>query len=140
MLHFSRIKTAVVLGTCLLGVFLAVPNFIAPGRLPAWLPQPRVNLGLDLRGGSYLLLEADLKTVLKERLTNVRSEVRQALMKAQVPHQGLGVMDQGVSIQFASEQDLATGRRRLPTFCRPGVTAPPTCFCSTNVSKELGCS
>jgi SecD/SecF fusion protein len=72
-----------------------------------------VNLGLDLQGGSYLLLEADLKTVLKERLANVRSEVRQALLKARVPHSGLGVTDQGVSIVFASEQDLVAGRTAL---------------------------
>jgi SecD/SecF fusion protein len=90
-----------------------VPNFIAPATLPAWLPQPRINLGLDLQGGSHLLLEVDMKTVLKERLINARSEVRQALLKAQVPHQGLGVLDQGVSVQFASDQDLTAGRKAL---------------------------
>ena len=102
-----------VIAACLLGALLAVPNFIAPGALPTWMPQPRINLGLDLQGGSHLLLEVDMKTVLKERLTNVRSEVRQALQKAQVPHRGLGMLDQGVSVQFASEQDVAAARKAL---------------------------
>ena len=113
MLHFSRSRTALVIGVCLLGALLAVPNFIAPGALPTWVPQPRINLGLDLQGGSHLLLEVDMKTVLKERLTNVRSEVRQALLKAQVPHRGLGILDQGVSVQLASEQDVAAARKAL---------------------------
>ena len=102
-----------VIGVCLLGALLAVPNFIAPGALPTWMPQPRINLGLDLQGGSHLLLEVDMKTVLKERLTNVRSEIRQALQKAQVPHRGLGILDQGVSVQLASEQDVAAARKAL---------------------------
>jgi SecD/SecF fusion protein len=113
MLQFSRFKTVLIVGACLLGALLAVPNFIAPANLPSWLPQPRVNLGLDLQGGSYLLLEADLKTVLKERLANLRSEIRQALLKAQVPHRGLGLVDQGISVQFASEQELDAGRKAL---------------------------
>ena len=70
MLHFSRSRTILILAACLLGALLAVPNFLAPGSLPSWVPQPRINLGLDLQGGSHLLLEVDMKTVLKERLTN----------------------------------------------------------------------
>ena len=116
MLHFSRSKTALILVACVLGALLAVPNFIARDALPTWVPQPRINLGLDLQGGSHLLLEVDMKTVLKERLANLCSEVRQALLKARVPYRGLGVLDQGVSVQFASEQDLAAARMALADF------------------------
>src|SRR5262252_4041159 len=118
MLHFSRFRTLLFIAACVLGGMLAVPSFLAPGTLPAWIPQPRVNLGLDLQGGSHLLLEVDMKTVLKERLANTRSEVRQALLKAQVPHRGLGVLDQGVSVQLASEQDVAVARKALGDFLR----------------------
>jgi SecD/SecF fusion protein len=113
MLHFSRMKAVLILGACLFGMLLAVPNFLKPGTLPAWVPQPRVNLGLDLQGGSYLLLEVDMKTVLKERLIDLRSQVRQALMQAHVPHSGLTVRDQGVSVQLPSEVDVATARKAL---------------------------
>ena len=54
-----------------------------------------------------------MKTVLKERLTNVRAEVRQALLKAQVPNRGLGILEQGVSVQLATEQDVAAARKAL---------------------------
>jgi hypothetical protein len=50
MLRFSPIKTALIVSTCLLGALLAVPNFIATATLPAWLPHPRVNLGLGSSG------------------------------------------------------------------------------------------
>jgi SecD/SecF fusion protein len=116
MLHFSRSKTLLILGVCLLGILLAVPNFLAHRTLPPWIPQPRVNLGLDLQGGSYLLLEVDMKTVVRDRLTNLRSEVRQALAKAQVAHRGVDILEQGVSVQLASEQDAAAPRKALGTI------------------------
>ena len=50
MLHFSRFKTILILGVCLLGILLSIPNLLRPGTLPDWVPQPRVNLGLDLQG------------------------------------------------------------------------------------------
>ena len=125
MLHFSRLKTALIIGVCLVGALLAVPNFIKPGVLPAWVPQPRVNLGLDLQGGSYLLLEVDLKTVLKERLVELRSEVVQALVKARVPHGGVAVRDQGISIDLA-EADVPAARKALADVLagRTAMSAP----------------
>ena len=77
MMYFTPLKTAVILGLCLLGAILCIPNlFPAPA---AWLPWRTVHLGLDLRGGSYLLLEIDMKAVIKERLNNIADAVRQAL-------------------------------------------------------------
>jgi SecD/SecF fusion protein len=118
MLHFSRLKIIFIIAACVLGAVLAVPSVLAPHTLPAWVPQPRVSLGLDLQGGSHLLLEVDMKTVVKERLTNARSEVRQALLKAQVTHRGLGLPDRGVSIQLASEQDIPAARNALADLLR----------------------
>ena len=54
MMYFGRLKATLILGSCLLGMLLGVPNlFPAPA---AWVPWRTVHLGLDLRGGSYLLL------------------------------------------------------------------------------------
>ena len=130
MLHFSRMKTVLILGACLLGMLLAVPNFLKPGTLPAWVPQPRVNLGLDLQGGSYLLLEVDMKTVLKERLIDLRSQVRQVLMQARMPHSGLVVRDQGVSVQFPTEADVATARKALTDVLETRTAANTPLFIS----------
>ncbi len=77
MMYFSRLKVASILGVCLLGVLLCLPNFIAA---PAdWVPWRQVRLGLDLRGGSYLLLEVDMAAVVKERLDTLADTVRTTL-------------------------------------------------------------
>ena len=82
MMYFSRLKTALVIGACLLGALLCVPNIAqAPA---AWLPWRTIHLGLDLRGGSYLLLEVDMSTVIKERLDSLADATRQALRTAKI--------------------------------------------------------
>src|ERR1700712_723680 len=87
MSYFSRMKATLILGVCLLGMLLGVPNlFPAP---VAWLPWRTVHLGLDLRGGSYLLLEVDMKGGLKERLDSLADGVRQALRGPQIFYQTL---------------------------------------------------
>ena len=77
MLYFGRLKTALILGTCLLGALLCLPNLLP--RPAAWVPWPQVHLGLDLRGGSYLLLQVDMDAVRKERLDTILDSARQAL-------------------------------------------------------------
>ena len=82
MMYFSRLKTAFVLGVCLLGALLCLPNAI---NAPAdWLPWNKIHLGLDLRGGSYLLLEVDMGTVVRERLDGLADASRTALRTAKV--------------------------------------------------------
>jgi preprotein translocase subunit SecD len=77
MMYFSRLKAAAILGVCLLGLLVSLPNlFPAPA---SWLPWRTVHLGLDLKGGSYLLMEVDMKAVIKERLDGLLDAARQAL-------------------------------------------------------------
>ncbi len=96
MMYFSRLKTWLVLGTCLVGILLALPN-VLPNRLGgAW---GNIHLGLDLRGGSYLLLEVDTATVVKERLDALADEARRALARA-------GVRASGVLAQPAQDRLL----------------------------------
>jgi preprotein translocase subunit SecD len=87
MMYFSRLKTATILGVCLLGFLLCIPNLTASPA--AWLPWRTVHLGLDLRGGSYLLLEVDMKAVVKERLDGLVDGVRQALRPHSIFYQRL---------------------------------------------------
>jgi preprotein translocase subunit SecD len=78
MLNFSRWATIGILLPLLVGILCAVPSFL-PDRIVSQLPstlQTRVNLGLDLSGGSYLLLEADTNDVAKQRLANMEEQVR----------------------------------------------------------------
>ncbi len=82
MLYFSRAKTLAILGACLLAALLCIPN---AGRAPnAWLPWRTVRLGLDLQGGSYLLMQVDMNSVIKERLAGLTDAAREQLRKSEI--------------------------------------------------------
>ncbi|HEY0626450.1 MAG TPA: protein translocase subunit SecD [Allosphingosinicella sp.] len=85
MLDFPRWKVWGVSLLCLIGILLAVPSMLpesAVAKFPGFLPSAQVNLGLDLAGGSHLLLEADTSDVAKQRLDvmdeSIRTEMRRA--------------------------------------------------------------
>src|ERR1700733_4821711 len=87
MMYFSRLKAAAILGVCLLGLLVSLPNLLpAPA---SWMPWRTVHLGLDLKGGSYLLMEVDMKAVIKERLDGLVDAVRQALRPGAIFYQTL---------------------------------------------------
>ncbi|MEQ9528032.1 MAG: protein translocase subunit SecD, partial [Parvibaculaceae bacterium] len=62
MLYFERWKIVLIVMLCLAGIVYSAPNFVPKSSLedvPGWLPHKQINLGLDLRGGSYMLLGLD---------------------------------------------------------------------------------
>ena len=70
------------------GLVIALPNALPASLLakfPSWLPAQTVSLGLDLQGGSHLLLEVEFDQVNKDRLENLTSDIRRALRKAHPP-------------------------------------------------------
>src|SRR3546814_5334959 len=84
MLDFPRWKICGIGLTILVGILFSVPNFFPESTVAKWpsfVPRAQINLGLDLRGGSHILLEADTTDVAKQRLEvieeSVRSELRQ---------------------------------------------------------------
>ncbi len=94
MLNLQRWQSIAVIAFTALAVLFALPNILPGGlldHLPNWYQQSRINLGLDLRGGAYFLLEADLRSVLNERLTNLSDSVRGELRKQQVPYKDVTV-------------------------------------------------
>ncbi|WP_426387726.1 protein translocase subunit SecD [Sphingobium sp. R-21] len=83
MLNFSRWIVVAILLPLFIGIACAVPSFL-PDRVVEQLPkfmQTRVNLGLDLSGGSHLLLEASTQDVAKQRLANMEEQVRTELRR-----------------------------------------------------------
>lgn len=81
---WSRIVTGLIL---LVGILVALPNALSESvlsKVPSWLPTNAVSLGLDLQGGSYLLLEVQLDQVQKDKLESVMSDVRAGMRKARI--------------------------------------------------------
>ena len=126
MMYFTPLKTAVILGLCLLGALLCIPNLF-PAPAP-WLPWRQVHLGLDLRGGSYLLLEVDMKAVVKERLDSMVDAVRQALRPGSIFYQTLEAQpDQKrllLKLRDATRLDAAVAAIR-PLIAAEGPTGTP---------------
>jgi preprotein translocase subunit SecD len=108
MLRFSSWKTVVVLGICLLGLIYTLPNLFPREqmeRMPRWLPHQQINLGLDLQGGSHLLLEVDLSALVKERLDGLVDEVRSTLRPERIGYRDLGVRGNAVTFTLTDPAD-----------------------------------
>lgn len=93
MLVIPRWKLWTILGVCFLGALFAMPNVLTPQqvqKMPPWL-RNTINLGLELRGGSHLQLEVDLKAVVKEYLSNLLDDTRSHLRKEKIGYTNLAV-------------------------------------------------
>jgi preprotein translocase subunit SecD len=76
MLDFPRWKVWLVILATVIGVLASVPSLVPERYWPGFLPNPRINLGLDLSGGSHILLEADTKDVLVQRLGQMEESIK----------------------------------------------------------------
>src|ERR1700726_1870758 len=100
MLYFTRWKARGIILIALVVCLCAVPNFFPEARVktwPAWA-QRRLVLGLDLQGGSYLLLAVDSNYVKKEKLDQVRDDTRRVLRDAKISYTGLNVRPDSVEV------------------------------------------
>jgi preprotein translocase subunit SecD len=96
-----RIALAVLVS--LFGIVFSLPNFLSRegvAALPSWLPLKQINLGLDLRGGSHLLLEVDTTALIRERLENLTDSVRSELRANNIGYTGLGVAGDAVTLRL----------------------------------------
>ena len=97
MYKLSKSRVIAILTICLIGVFFAIPNIVKnKDKLPSWW-QP-VNLGLDLQGGSNLLLEVKLDEVMKEHMSSVEDSARQILRENKIRYKNLNSDDSGVNV------------------------------------------
>ena len=115
MLALSRWKIILVLASALFGLIFTMPNLVPAGAMPAWAPQQRLNLGLDLQGGSYLLLEVDTAALRKERLTNLTEDVRTKLHAEQIDFSGLAVVGDTVNVRIGDPTKVDVAYRLLNT-------------------------
>lgn len=100
MYKLSLQKILIIVAICLAGVFFAIPNLMQDKtKLPKWW-QP-VNLGLDLQGGSSLLLQVKMDDVLKDKMSTLEDSVRQSLREHRVRYQNLSSGKDAVTVKIA---------------------------------------
>ncbi len=96
MLDFPRWKILTILGICLFFFAVALPNFLPISmreKIPAWAPSKTISLGLDLQGGSHLLLQVDFNAYMKEHLAGTLDGLRAEMRKEKVGYQGLKMVN-----------------------------------------------
>ena len=103
----------------LCGILAVVPNFMDRKQLeqlPDWLPKEQITLGLDLRGGSQLLLEIDTDAVLRDRLAMLADAADSALRPTKVAAAPARAEMGGVTIKLRAAADVARAGRALSTL------------------------
>ncbi len=121
MLFFTRWKAAGILLTALIVCLFAVPNFFPESTVRTWpsWAQRHIVLGLDLQGGSHLLLEVDANAVRKERLQGIADEVLRVLRQARVPFTGRAVHGNSVEVRITRDSDIETALSKLRELSQP---------------------
>jgi protein-export membrane protein SecD len=125
MLHITRWQKIIVLSLLFLGFLFTLPNFLpeaARASFPRWVPSTAINLGLDLQGGSYLLLEVDMPGVVRERLETLRTDIRAQLRRARINFTGLDIQGNGVTLRISNPEQIDAARTLLRTIAQPPGT------------------
>jgi preprotein translocase subunit SecD len=120
MLYFTRWKALAIILTALVVCLCAVPNFFPEAKVKTWplWAQRHLVLGLDLQGGSYLLLEVDSNYVKKEKLDQVRDDVRRVLRENKIGYTGLASRADYVEVRV-KESDAQTALAKLRDLSQP---------------------
>jgi preprotein translocase subunit SecD len=121
MLYISRWKAFAILMTTFVVCMFAVPNLLPTATVQSWpkWAQRHLVLGLDLQGGSHLLLEVDTGVIKKQKVEQLRDEVRKILREAKVGLvQAAVVRGDAVEVRIR-ENDLQQGLTKLRELSQP---------------------
>ncbi|MEO5324139.1 protein translocase subunit SecDF [Mesorhizobium sp. CC13] len=122
MLYFSRWKTIAIWAVVLLGVLFSIPNMLSQSQLdslPGWLPKRPMTLGLDLQGGSHILLAIDRQDLIDERLQATRDDIRTLLRDAKIGYTGLTGTGKTVQVRISDANELEAAKKALAALTQP---------------------
>jgi protein-export membrane protein SecD len=109
MLQISPWSRAITYAILFLGLIIALPNALPNSvltRMPHWWPTNTVALGLDLQGGSYLLLEVELDQVQKDQLESLIGDIRAGLRKNHIAFRNVQILGDSVSVEIMDPQQF----------------------------------
>ncbi len=119
MIHIARWKVILILLVCAFGFAYSAPNMMSEQTrvkiesvLPSWMPHKTINLGLDLQGGSHLLLEVDYHVVVRERIEGLEQAVRSDLREDKILPRVSKLTD-GLRLSLRNAEEAETVRKAL---------------------------
>jgi preprotein translocase subunit SecD len=122
MVNLPRWKIVVVVLAALFGIFFTLPNLLPANvrdSLPGFLPKKTLNLGLDLQGGSHLLLEVDINALRTEKLNNLVEDVRTHMREEKIDITGLGVVNGDVTLRVTDPTRISAAAKALRQLGAP---------------------
>lgn len=127
-MQFSPLRTAIIAIVAVLGILFTIPSFLPKDVLEQWpgfLPKNTVVLGLDLQGGSHLLLQVNRESIITERIKTLRRDVRSKLAN-----------ENGIGNLITTGPDSITVELTDPSQKAAAMTAVQTL--QNNVSSTFG--
>ena len=122
MLDFPRWKVWSIVGLLAVLCALAIPSFLPERVTAGWPVHPRINLGLDLAGGSYLLLEADTQDLAATRIETMREQVATEMRRAPRIEVGdISSRNGQLSFMLRDPSQVDAARERLLTVTGGGA-------------------
>ncbi|KFB09891.1 protein translocase subunit SecDF [Nitratireductor basaltis] len=122
MLYFPRWQTVLIWLAVALGIAYAAPNILPQtwfSSMPTWAPKQPMTLGLDLQGGSHILLALDRDELTEERLVSARDDVRRSLREERIGYTGLAINGQAVQVRVRDASQLDAAREALSELTQP---------------------
>ena len=124
MLQFESWKKLLVLFVVALGIVYALPNLLPSGKESGsgLLPGQKINLGLDLQGGSHLLMLVDMEVVETERLNSLGETIRQEFRTEKIRFSDLKVENRSVSVSVRKADDIEAAEQIFDELGRGLIT------------------
>ncbi|MGC6485840.1 MAG: protein translocase subunit SecD [Candidatus Puniceispirillales bacterium] len=119
MIVFEKWKSALIGVIIVVAASLALPNVMPMG---GFMEDRRINLGLDLQGGSYLQLKVDIDEVIEERLGNMAEAIRTEMRNARIAIRNLDSDAETASFTLRREDDRAGANEALSTLVGTDMT------------------
>lgn len=127
MLRFATWKIISIIAMIVVAILLVVPSMLSPttrdaldSHLPSWAKPKTLTLGLDLQGGSHVLLQVDGNDVVKTMVANLREDVRRILREEHVPITGgIGTLPRGVQFRVPDANDRGKVMPKLQQLANP---------------------
>jgi len=122
MLHFSRFQTIAILASVLIGLIFALPNVLPVPWQEAMLRTigaKTMTLGLDLQGGSNVVMEIDQKDLRDQLLLQLSGDIRASLREAKIGYKGITRTENGVSVRLSDVADNTRAKTELQKLQQP---------------------
>ncbi len=122
MLHFSRFQSIAILASVLIGLLFALPNGLPVATqdiLKQYIGAKPMTLGLDLQGGSNVVMEVDMKDLRDQLMQQLSSDIRASLREAKIGYKGITRSDNGVSVRLSATADVERAKTELQKLQQP---------------------